>query len=96
MLVGRVSHFNAKRQISLDVVQVRICQLAQQFIHAEVGLRGRAPQGLTGFAQFLEEAERVELPVCLWRWHGMEQNMNIVASTRNYSWVIRRFLNRRW
>jgi hypothetical protein len=44
VLVAAVPQLDVKREVRRDVVEVRVRQLAERFIHAEVGLRGRAPE----------------------------------------------------
>jgi hypothetical protein len=44
-----------------DVVEVGICELPQQLVHAEIELRGAAPKLACLGTQMLQEAERMEL-----------------------------------
>jgi hypothetical protein len=39
-----IPHLHAKGQVRRDVMEVGIGKLAQQFIDAEIELRGRAPK----------------------------------------------------
>ena len=54
-----------KGEIARDVVQVRICQLPQQFIDPEVRFRASAPKTLRCLAQLLQHAQRVQLTIRL-------------------------------
>ena len=63
MLVVAVPHFDAERQAHGDVVEIRIGQFAEQFIHPEVEVRGRTPQVLAFGAELFEQTERMELAI---------------------------------
>ena len=72
-----VPHFDPKGQAGGDVVQVRVRQLAQKLVHAEIGIRRRAPEAFALLAELFEEAERVELAVIRCVAAHAERNQNM-------------------
>ena len=56
MLIRLVPHLDTKGEVAGNVVEVRIGELPQQFIHSEVCFRTSAPKTLRCFAQLLKHA----------------------------------------
>ena len=63
MLIRSVPHLDPKGEVAWNVVQVRIGQLTQQFVHSKVGRRASTPQALRCLAQLLKYGQGVELAV---------------------------------
>ncbi len=63
VLVVAIPHFDAEGQPRRDVMEVGIGELAEQFIHPEVEVRGRAPKALALATELFEQPEGMELAV---------------------------------